>query len=76
MRQEMKDFEMEKVAGGRYFINTDRKLVCFQNVEGVYQLKCKPSQAMDAMDELIGQYATEAEYDQACLAMLQANGWV
>ena len=76
MRKEISDMGLEQVAGGRYFINTDKKLVVFQHVEGVFQLKCKPSTAMDAMDELIGQYETEAEYDQACVDMLRENGWI
>ncbi|MBR3739584.1 MAG: hypothetical protein IKN04_03885 [Clostridia bacterium] len=76
MRQEIKDLELEQVTGGRYFINKDKKIVVFQNVAGVFQLKCKPSEAMDAMDELIGKYKTEAEYDQACVNLLQSKGWI
>lgn len=76
MRKEINSSDLQKVAGGRYFINTDKKLVVFQHVDGVFNLKCKPSQAMDAMDDLIGKYATEEEYDEACVEMLRNNGWI
>lgn len=76
MKKEINDLELEAVSGGRYFINTTKKLLCFQNVGGVYTLKCSPYQAMEAMDGLIGQYKTEKEYDEACVALLQSKGWI
>lgn len=76
MREEIKGLELEQVSGGRYFINTERKLVVFQNVEGVFKLKVKPYLAMEVMDSLIGKFETEAEYDQACVEALTNLGMI
>ena len=77
MREEIKDLELEQVTGGRYWINTNKKRVAWDNVSGSYALKnCTVYQAQEAMDGLIGKYKTQAEYDQACFNLLKSKGWI
>lgn len=76
MREELNMEEMTSVSGGRYIINGNTKQVHFRDVNRTYNLKCSPYEAMEAMDALIGKYATEAEYDKACIKMLLSKGWI
>ena len=76
MRKEIDDLELEAVNGGRYYIHVKKKKVCWDTIDGVYELKCSPYVAMEAMDELSGQFKTKAEYDQACYELLSNNGWI
>lgn len=77
MREELNFDETEFVSGGRYVINGNLHRVAFRDVKRVFQLKnCTDYQAMELMDSYIGQYATEEEYDNACIAALRAKGWI
>ena len=77
MRNMIDDNELEQVSGGRYWISTQKKRVCWDNVPGVYNLKnCTVYQAQQAMDELVGKYHTQAEYDQACYNLLSSKCWI
>jgi len=76
----MKELSMEEldaVSGGRYVINGNTHQVAFRDVQQIFHLKnCSDYEAMEAMDSLIGVYATEVEYDNACIALLQSKGWI
>ena len=76
MRQEINDLELEQVAGGRYYVNVNKKLITFSTIKDVFTLKCNPYTAMEAMDSLSGNYTDAAGYDKACVKMLQDNGWI
>ena len=77
MREELKDFQIEQVAGGRYYVNGNTKKVAWDTIDGAYKLKnCSVYDAMEAMDGLKGTCATQEEYDQACYDLLKANGWI
>jgi len=77
MRQELNDYEMKDVAGGRYYVNGNTKKVAFDTIRGGFQLKnCTVYQAMEAMDGLRGTCSTQEEYDQACYDLLSNNGWI
>jgi len=77
MRQELNDFEVNGVAGGRYYVNGNTKKVAFDTIRGGFQLiNCSVYQAMEAMDGLRGTCSTQAEYDQACYNLLDKNGWI
>ena len=77
MRDELKFEDMESVSGGRYAINGNTHQVAFMDAKKVFKLKnCTDYQAMELMDSLIGQYSSEKEYDEACIAKLQAKGWI
>ena len=69
--------DLDAVSGGRYIINGNTHQVGFRDAQQIFQLKnCSDYEAMEAMDSLIGKYATEVEYDNACIALLQSKGWI
>ena len=76
MREELKDFELNEVTGGRYYVNGNTKKVAWDTISGAYTLKCSVYQAMEYMDGLKGTCATQAEYDKACYDGLKAKGWI
>lgn len=76
MRQELNMEEMIGVSGGKYVINGNLNKIAFRENKVVYKLKCSPYQAMEVCDSFIGQYATEEEYNNACIAALRAKGWI
>ncbi|MBR4711036.1 MAG: hypothetical protein IKP10_03320 [Clostridia bacterium] len=77
MREEINEEMLESVNGGRYVINGNLHRVAFRDAKKVYQLKnCTDYEAMALMDSFVGKYATEEEYDNACIAALRANGWI
>lgn len=76
MREELSMEEMTGVSGGKYVINGNTKQIAFRENKVVYSLKCSPYQAMELCDSFIGKYATEEEYNNACIAALQAKGWI
>jgi len=77
MRQELNDFELNEVTGGRYYVNGNTKKVAWDNIPGAYKLiNCSVYQAMEAMDGLRGTCKTQAEYDKACFDLLNKKGWL
>ena len=74
----LNDNELEMVNGGFYRISQQKGKIAFTTMKGVsYQLiNCTPDQAMEVMDALISQYSTQEEYDQACVNVLSAKGWI
>lgn len=77
MREELKDLEMEQVAGGRYYVNGNTKKVAFDTIRGGFQLKnCTVYDAMREMDGLRGTCSSQQEYDQACYNLLKDKGWI
>ena len=52
--------------------------IAFRDVQQVFKLSpdCNDYEVMAACDSLIGKYATEQEYDNACIALLQSKGWI
>ena len=76
MREELNIEEMTGVSGGKYVINGNTKQIAFRENRAVYKLKCSPYQAMEVCDSYIGKYATEKEYNDACIAALQAKGFI
>ena len=78
MREEL-DFEnLENVSGGRYIVNGNTHQVAFRDVKRVFNLSpdCDEYEAMRLMDSFVGKYATEQEYDNACIEALRARGWI
>lgn len=79
MREEINDFAVEQVSGGRYYLNSNNRKLAFSTMKGsVFTLNanCNDYEAMALMDSLIGKYPTQAEYDAACVAALKAKGWI
>ena len=76
MREELKENEVTEVTGGKVYINSRTKKLGFTSISGVYDLKCSPYDAVELCDSLIGQYPSDAEYDQACFNALKAKGWI
>lgn len=77
MRQELNDYEVKEVSGGRYYVNGNTKKVAWDTIPRAYQLiNCTVYQAMEAMDGLKGTCSSQAEYDQACYNLLDKNGWI
>ena len=77
MRDELNFDQLDAVTGGKYVINGNNHQVAFKNIRQVYKLKnCSDYQAMELMDSFIGKYATEEEYDQACVNALKSKGWI
>ena len=76
MREELNDYDLKEVTGGRYYVNGNTKKVAWDTIPGAYKLKCSVYQAMEAMDGLKGTCATQEEYDQACYNLLKNNGWI
>ena len=77
MRQELNEFELNEVTGGRYYVNGNTKQGAWDTIPGAFQLvNCSVYQAMEAMDGLRGTCSSQAEYDQACYDLLKSNGWI
>lgn len=77
MKTELNMEDLEAVAGGKAYIDGNTNRIAFSTTKAMYQLKnCTAIQALALVDGMRGMYATEAEFDAACLAALQAKGWV
>ena len=78
MRKELDIENLESVNGGRYVINGNLHQVAFRDARQVFKLSdsCDEYEAMRLMDSFIGKYATEQEYDNACIEALRARGWI
>lgn len=77
MRTELNMDNLEQVAGGKAYIDGNTNRIAFSTTKQVYQLKnCSSIQALAIVDGLRGKYATEEEFDAACLAALQSKGWI
>lgn len=77
MREEIQDFEAEEVAGGKYKLNGNNGKLLFTTDKYIYQLKgVDPLQAQAYMNSFIGMFATDEEFDRACINGLQSKGWI
>jgi len=77
MRQELNEFEVNDVTGGRYYVNGNTKKVAWDTIPGGYQLKnCSVYQAMELMDSFRGTCSSQEEYDKKCYDALAAKGWI
>jgi len=76
MRTELDDLELTAVSGGRYFVNTTNGKLCFDSRKEIFHITGSCYAAMELMDSLIGKYATNEEYDAACVALLQSRGMI
>ena len=74
---ELNDEELDQVAGGSAYINANTNKIAFDTISTVYEFKnCTYREVRDLCEDLIGKYATEAEFDAACVAALKAKGWI
>ncbi|MDO4746441.1 MAG: bacteriocin [Bacillota bacterium] len=74
---ELNDEELDQVSGGKVYINANNNKLVFSTTNAVYTFKnCTYRDVRDVCEDLIGKYATEAEYDAACEAALKAKGWI
>ncbi len=76
MREELNEEALDMVNGGRYVINAKMMKIAFRDAKKTYNLKCSQYEAMALCDSLIGSYASEEEYDNACIKALKAKGWI
>lgn len=77
MREELGDEMLELVSGGRYVINRNTNQIGFRDAQKIFKLKnCTFSEAQAVCDSFIGKYATEVDYDNACIAALRSKGWI
>ncbi len=78
MREELNMENLESVSGGRYIINANRHQIAFRDARQVFKLSASADEydVMRLMDSFIGKYATEVEYDNACIAALRERGWI
>ena len=76
MREELKDFTVEQVSGGKVYVNGNTKKLAFDTIPGAFSFTCEPYDILKECDKLIGKYRTNAEYDQACYNMLHDKGWI
>ena len=77
MREQLSDQSSEIVSGGKYQLNGNNGKLLFYNDNRVFQLKnCDVYEAIAYLNSMMGQFATDAEYDAACIAGLESKGWV
>ena len=78
MREEINMENLEGVSGGRYIINANRHQIAFRDAKQVFKLSadCDEYDLMRVLDSYIGKFATEKEYDEACIADIRARGWI
>jgi len=77
MREELKDLEVEKVNGGKVYVNGNTKKMAFDTIPGAFAFKnCTAYDILALCDAEIGKHATNAEYDQACYNLLKSKGWI
>ena len=74
---ELGDEELDQVSGGTALISANTNRVAFSSTKAIYSFKnCTYKDVRNLCEDLIGKYATEAEYDAACVAALKAKGWI
>lgn len=78
MRKELSPENLQSVNGGRYIINGNTHQIAFRDAKHVYNLsdECDDYEVMRVCDSFIGQFSTEEEYDNACIAELRSRGWI
>ena len=78
MREELSPENLENVTGGRYVINGNKHQIAFRDARQVFKLTASADEydVMRLLDSFIGKYATEVEYDNACIEALKAKGWI
>lgn len=78
MREELNEEMLEDVNGGRYIVNGNRHQIAFRDAKKVFKLSASADEyeVMRLCDSFIGKYATEEEYDNACINALRAKGWI
>lgn len=78
MRKELNPDSLEAVNGGRYVINGDKHQIAFRDVRQVFKINESVSDydVMEVCDSFVGKYATEEEYDNACINALKSRGWI
>lgn len=73
----LNDEELEAVAGGVAFINANTSKITFSTHPTVYTYKnCTFREIRDLCESYIDKYATEEEFDAACVAALKEKGWI
>lgn len=70
MKQKINDLDVTAVSGGLYYVNTTNGKLVFDSRKEIFRIKGNCYQAMEAMDSLIGTCATNEEYDNACVDLL------
>ena len=74
---ELHDEELDQVVGGTALICANTNRVAFSSTKEIYSFKnCTYRQVRDLCENLIGKYATEAEFDAACVSALKSKGWI
>ncbi len=78
MRDELNEEMLDFVTGGRYIVNGNKHQIAFRDVRRVFRLapEADEYEVMRLCDSFIGKYATEQEYDNACISALSAKGWI
>ena len=76
MKRELNDSEVENVSGGRYDLRNNNNLY-FETISGTFHVKANHrADAIYEMEKFYNVFATEAEYDQACLDKLTELGYL
>lgn len=74
---ELHDEELDQVVGGGAYINANTSKIAFDTIDEVYKYKnCTYQEIRNLCESFIGKYATEAEFDAACVAALKEKGWI
>lgn len=80
MRQEINENDLNEVVGGTVKISESRGQIKFTEIYGstAFNLKCSFSEATVLAAQMYAQYAgkSAAEYETACKAAFEANGWI
>ncbi|MBR0463697.1 MAG: hypothetical protein IJJ23_04855 [Clostridia bacterium] len=78
MRQEINDFDIEKVAGGSVNISEKKNKIGFDTLGEGYTLKCSYSQARSFVSQAFAahQDMTEKEFDTFIRDEFLSRGWI
>lgn len=73
----LSDEELDQIAGGTAYICGNSSRIGFSTIDTIYTYKnCTYQEIRNLCESFIGKYATEEEFDAACVAALQEKGWI
>ena len=76
MKVELSAEEMGEIVGGAAYVNRNTGNVFFSKAGKCFKMKGTADEVATLCRSLIGHYATDEEFDAACIAALESKGWI
>lgn len=77
MREQISEFEMDAVCGGKCYMNGNTGKLFFTHDNRIFQLDGVDAlTALGLMNSFLGKCDDDADYDAKCIGALQSRGWI